>query len=109
MRKDLCQSLFFNIKKKTLAQVFFCEFCEIFKNKYYTEHIQTSASRKSLLILHKMSSVSSVQCNEVEVLCEHFLGELQWNQQKIGFAEERDNFKFISQNMWHGYEEKWFN
>ena len=29
--KHLCQSLFFN-KKKTLAQVFFCEFCEISKN-----------------------------------------------------------------------------
>ena len=39
--KHLCQSLFLNkvavsacnlIKKATLAQVFFCEFCEIFKD-----------------------------------------------------------------------------
>ena len=37
--KHLCQSLFFNkvqacnfIKKEALAQVFFCEFCEIFKS-----------------------------------------------------------------------------
>ena len=31
-RKNLCQSLFFNnfIKRQTLAQVFFGEFCEIF-------------------------------------------------------------------------------
>ena len=40
--KHLCQSLFFNkvahlstavlLKKRFLAQVFFCEFCGIFKN-----------------------------------------------------------------------------
>ena len=34
--KHLCSSLFYNnfIKKETLAQVFFCEFCEIFKNNF---------------------------------------------------------------------------
>ena len=41
--KHLCQSLFFNkvaggacnfIKKETLAQVFSCEFCKIFKNTF---------------------------------------------------------------------------
>ena len=40
--KHLCLSLF--IKKETLAQVFSCEFCEISKNTYSTEHIQTTAS-----------------------------------------------------------------
>ena len=35
--KDLYQSLFFNkvIKKETLAQVFFCEFCKISKNTFF--------------------------------------------------------------------------
>ena len=35
--KYLCQSLFFNnfIKKETLAQMFSCEFCEIFKNTFF--------------------------------------------------------------------------
>ena len=45
--KHLCQRLFFNkvaglrpgtcnfIKKKTLAQVFYCQFCEIFKNAFF--------------------------------------------------------------------------
>ena len=33
------------IKKETLAQVFFCEFCEIFKNTFFTEHLRTTASR----------------------------------------------------------------
>ena len=35
--KHLCQSLFFNnfIKKETLAQMFSCEFYEIFKNTFF--------------------------------------------------------------------------
>ena len=54
--KHLCQSLFFNkiaggkkclffgqacnfIKKETLVQVFSCEFCEIFKNAFFIEHL----------------------------------------------------------------------
>ena len=32
------------IKKETLAQVFFCEFCEIFKNTFLTEHFWATAS-----------------------------------------------------------------
>ena len=51
--KHLCQSLFFNkvaggacnfIKKETLAQVFSCEFCEISKNTFFTEHLWMTAS-----------------------------------------------------------------
>ena len=46
--KHLRQSLFFNkvaggachfIKKETLAQVFSCEFCEIFKNTFFIEYL----------------------------------------------------------------------
>ena len=32
------------IKKESLAQVFSCEFCEIFKNTFFTEHFRTIAS-----------------------------------------------------------------
>ena len=32
------------IKKETLAQMFSCEFCEIFKNTFFTEHLWTTAS-----------------------------------------------------------------
>ena len=54
--KHLCQSLFFNkvaglrpktcsfIKKETLAQVFSCEFCEISKNTFLTEHLWMTGS-----------------------------------------------------------------
>ena len=40
--KHLCQSLLFN-KKQTLAQVFSCKFCEIFKKTFFTEHLWTTA------------------------------------------------------------------
>ena len=48
--KHICQSLFFNkiasnfIWKKTLAHVFSCEFCKIFKNTCFTEHLRTTTS-----------------------------------------------------------------
>ena len=32
------------IKKKTLAQVFSCEFCEISKNTFFIEHLLATAS-----------------------------------------------------------------
>ena len=32
------------LKKETLGQVFSCEFCEISKNIFFTEHLQATAS-----------------------------------------------------------------
>ena len=32
------------IKKETLAQVFSCEFCETFKNNFFTEQLRVTAS-----------------------------------------------------------------
>ena len=32
------------IKKETLAQMFSCEFCEISKNTFFTEHLWTATS-----------------------------------------------------------------
>ena len=40
--KHLCQSLFFN--KETPAQMFSCEFGEIFKNTSFIEHLLTNVS-----------------------------------------------------------------
>ena len=51
--KYLCQSLFLNKLaglrpeekiKETLAQVFFCEYCEISKITFFTEHLRATAS-----------------------------------------------------------------
>ena len=46
--KHLCQNLILIklqnfIKKTTLAQVLFCEFCEISKNKFFTEQLWTTS------------------------------------------------------------------
>ena len=57
--KHLCQSLFFNkfagqacnfIKKQTLAQVFSCEFCKIFKNTNFYRTPLVGASKNSFII-----------------------------------------------------------
>ena len=45
------------VKKDTLAQVFSCEFCEISKNTFFTEHLWETASEKICLcvfIAHKV-------------------------------------------------------
>ena len=41
------------IKKETLAQVISCEFCEISKNNFLTEHLRTASSqiRSNILII----------------------------------------------------------
>ena len=46
--KHLWQSLFFNkvagLWQETLTQVFSCEFCEISKNTFFTEHLWATGS-----------------------------------------------------------------
>ena len=48
--RHLCQSLRPEtcnfIKMETLTQVFSCEFCEISKNTFFTEHVWATASKK---------------------------------------------------------------
>ena len=46
MKTPLPESLFkYNIiKKDNLAHVFSCEFCEIFKNIFFTEHLRAAVS-----------------------------------------------------------------
>ena len=36
------------IKKETVTHVTCCEFCEIFKNTFYTEHLQITTSGQAL-------------------------------------------------------------
>ena len=54
--KPLCQSLRLAtlLKKETLAQVFSCEFGDIFKNTFFTEHLWTIASAKNLKIIPRI-------------------------------------------------------
>ena len=61
--KHLRQGLIFNkvadwacnvIKKETLAQVFSCEFCEISKNTFFTDHVRATASVFSTLFFNAL-------------------------------------------------------
>ena len=52
--KHLWQSLFFN-KKETLAQVFSCQFCEISKNTFFTEHLRVTPSLRIFLTITTFS------------------------------------------------------
>ena len=45
------------IKTETLAQVFSCEFCEIFKNTFFTEHLWTTTSGENLFYLIQLKNL----------------------------------------------------
>ena len=58
VRKGLKRPAYNFIKKETLAQVFSCEFCEISKNTFFTEHIWVTASGSSkYLVAHFLNWV----------------------------------------------------
>ena len=46
------------IKKETLALVFSCEFCEIFKNTFLTERLWTTASVLTIGDLYHMKKLA---------------------------------------------------
>ena len=64
--KHLYLRLFFNkvtyiSKKETLAQVFSCEFSEIFKNTFFIEHLLVTASESCLYyIIRRFSSFALI-------------------------------------------------
>ena len=39
------------LKKESLAQLFSCEFCEIYKNTFFTEHLRTTTSVYDIISL----------------------------------------------------------
>ena len=40
-----------NFIKETPTQVVFCEYCEIFKNTYFEEHLQMAASEPIKIVI----------------------------------------------------------
>ena len=58
IKREVCNF----IKKDTLAQVFSCEFCEIFKNTFFTEHLRTTAS-----ICSKVKLWNDVNNNQIKL------------------------------------------
>ena len=64
------------IKKETPTQVFFCEYCEIFKNTYFEKHLRTTAFvnsraavfQESLALPFKRNVLTSGICNVEELV-----------------------------------------
>ena len=52
------------IKKETLAQVFSCVFCYIFKDTFFTEHLQVTASGNYLIFLSSRIFIVMF-CNQI--------------------------------------------
>ena len=50
-RKILSEACKF-IKKETPIKVYFCEFCEIFKNTFFTEHLRVTFLRNDKRCTH---------------------------------------------------------
>ena len=58
------------IKKGTLAQVFSCKFCEIFKNTYIIEHLRATASGSTHEQKHAVSLSCFIEWNNMELIRE---------------------------------------
>ena len=94
--KHLCQSLVFNkveacnfIKKETMAQVFFCEFCKNFKNTFFSKNTAVSASVSD----YHMKWWTSLQPSLVHVnICIH---NHPWSLNNVMFW-----FVYICQNLY---------
>ena len=71
--KHLRQSLIFYkvsglslqlIKKETLVQVFFCEFCEIFKNTFFIKYLRWLLLKGSGIERYKVKYINHSECKE---------------------------------------------
>ena len=109
-RKHQCQGLFFNrvfIKKETLAQAFFCEFCEISKNTFSQNTsgrllLNILETRKCLLGFIVFSSWKYRFSFLTPPLTDHLT--LKMWQEKI-----RDVFKNPVKRLWWSYLAKKVN
>ena len=57
------------IKKETLAQLFSCEFCQIFKNTFFTEHPRTTASTWPQNVNWTIWNVQKTYAHSIYVMC----------------------------------------
>ena len=96
------------INKETLAQVFSCEFCEISKNTFFTEHLWATASVSNRRLLN--ISFSLVKSNyspvfwmlhsrflyyKLNKLCQLCLHGIH-NDRKSNFGQLLENDSYIS-------------
>ena len=82
--KHLCSSLFLKklqacnfIKKRLrlLRHVFFCEYCEIFKNMYFEKHLRTTSSVSSRVAVFQKSLALPLKQN---ALILDFVTQVSW-------------------------------
>ena len=71
------------IKKETLAQVFSCEFCEISKNTFFTEHLRATAS--------------ALYHNSLKETCQEKTKNFRYPIMYF-LPEDQDNFRFFVTN-----------
>ena len=69
------------IKKENLIQVFSCEFCDISKNIFFTEHLRVIASEYMASFCYVPNSeVINCCCIPVNVFCEIFRKNFMWKR-----------------------------
>ena len=85
------------LKKKPLAQVFSCEFCEISNNTFFTEHLRATASVCCKKILCTLSRSRLVQTLATTI----FYSILRWNKWKKSFADEISTCNAIKERLKH--------
>ena len=56
------------IKKEALVQVFSCEFCEIFKNTFFTEYLWSIASEGFHFMQHLISHDCFISTNKIMII-----------------------------------------
>ena len=99
------------IKKETLSQVFSCEFCKIFKNTLFTEHLRTTASewkRSNWFVIemrrlkYKQNLVFSSVCQIKIKILQLIFWWFQWFR-KLMKEFPRGGFKrcFFTMWFWH--------
>ena len=82
-RKHLCQDLFFDdatglelatsLKKRPWHMCFACEFCEIFRNAYFVEHLRTAAFEYFISYLFYVFFLPYLPYQMAEQVCLIFL------------------------------------
>ena len=75
------------IKKESLAQVFPCEFCEIFKNTFLTEHLRTTTSEN-------ITDQSTCSVAVVEILVKRL--QYMYNYQYLSTYVQNQQKKYLS-------------
>ena len=68
------------IKKETLVQLFSCEFCEVFKNIFFTEHLRWMLLLDwDILSIKKHFEKSDLNANDTYFCSSYIFGLIFWN------------------------------